>query len=69
MFVTKEEFKNLNVKEVFESGKNFIKITDGRHAIYWVNDRYVVLDHKKRRFIPAKSIPKIYQKKISKLNN
>ncbi len=40
MFVTKEEFKNLNVKEVFESGKNFIKITDGRHAIYWVNDRY-----------------------------
>ncbi|MGS3632276.1 hypothetical protein MHBAU10_10070 [Staphylococcus aureus] len=47
MFVTKEEFKNLNVKEVFESGKNFIKITDGRHAIYWVNDRYVVLDHKK----------------------
>ncbi|WKD06964.1 hypothetical protein QQG27_06380 [Staphylococcus aureus] len=64
MFVTKEEFKNLNVKEVFESGKNFIKITDGRHAIYWVNDRYVVLDHKKRRFVPAKK----HTQNISKEN-
>ncbi len=25
MFVTKEEFKNLNVKEVFESGKKLYK--------------------------------------------
>ncbi|HDK3231828.1 hypothetical protein OIN93_11750 [Staphylococcus aureus] len=64
MFVTKEEFKNLNVKEVFESGKNFIKITDGRHAIYWVNDRYVVLDHKKRRFVPAKAYPKYIKRKL-----
>ena len=67
MFVTKE-FKKFECKEVFESGKNFIKITDGRHAIYWVSDRYVVLDHKKA-ICTHKSIPKIYRKKISKLNN
>lgn len=47
MFVTKEEFKNLDIENVFNTGGNFIKITDGRHAIYHLEKGYKVIDYKK----------------------
>lgn len=47
MFVTKEEFKKLDIEKVFNGGKNFIKIIDGRHAIYHLDNGYKVIDYKK----------------------
>ncbi|WP_281512455.1 hypothetical protein [Mammaliicoccus vitulinus] len=59
MFITKQELKKINVKEVFETGANFIKITDGRHTIYQVNDKYKVIDYKDGMGLSeAKKVPK-----------
>ncbi|HEC2173937.1 hypothetical protein O0A02_00615 [Staphylococcus pseudintermedius] len=62
MFVTKEELKDLNVKEVFESGKNFISIKDGRHIIYRVNGKYLV--SRDDKLYPETRIPKYIQRKL-----
>lgn len=65
MFVTKEEFEKLNVKQVFDEGHNFIKITDGRHSIYRVNTEYKIVDYKKGLGIsPEKRIPKYIKRKL-----
>ena len=46
-------------KEVFEEGANFIKITDGRHAIYLVNGQYKVVDYKNGMGLnEARKVPK-----------
>jgi len=59
MFITKQELKTINVKEVFEEGANFIKITDGRHAIYLVNGQYKVVDYKNGMGLnEARKVPK-----------
>ncbi len=63
MFITKAEFKELDIKEVFNSGKNFIKITDGRHSIYKVNGSYVVIE--KDNLHPTNRIPKYIKIKLA----
>ncbi|MDO5659413.1 MULTISPECIES: hypothetical protein [Staphylococcus] len=49
MFITKQELKNINVKQAFDEGANFIKITNGRHTIFRVNGKYRVEDYKSNR--------------------
>ncbi|QHW36864.1 hypothetical protein GZH82_05740 [Staphylococcus ursi] len=63
MLVTKEEFKALDIKSVFESGNNFIKIKDGKHAIYHVNGKYQVVESDK--LYPTKRIPKYIKTKLA----
>ncbi|MHC2027931.1 hypothetical protein ACYO9G_00155 [Staphylococcus aureus] len=65
MFVTKEEFEKLNVKKVFDEGHYFIKITDGRHTVYRINNEYKVVDYKKGLGIrPEKIFPKYIKRKL-----
>ncbi|HBI0976532.1 TPA: hypothetical protein I2107_RS12775 [Staphylococcus aureus] len=65
MFVTKEEFKNIDVEQVFKEDHNFIKITNGRHEIFKVNSRYKVIDYKKGiGLTETDKIPKYIQNKI-----
>ncbi|CAC8464262.1 TPA: hypothetical protein PBS48_002015 [Staphylococcus aureus] len=65
MFVTKEEFKNIDVEQVFKDGHNFIKITNGRHEIFKVNSRYKIIDYKKGiGLTETNKIPKYIQNKI-----
>lgn len=65
MFVTKEEFKNIDVEQVFKDGHNFIKITKGRHEIFKVNSRYKIIDYKKGiGLTETNKIPKYIQNKI-----
>ncbi|HDC9329435.1 hypothetical protein APV47_05815 [Staphylococcus aureus] len=65
MFVTKEEFKNIDVEQVFKEGHNFIKITIGRHEIFKVNSGYKVIDYKKGiGLTTTNKIPKYIQNKI-----
>lgn len=44
MLVTKDEFKLLNVYEVFEKGINCIKIINERHEIIKVRNEYKVIN-------------------------
>lgn len=49
MFITKAELKTINVKQAFDEGVNFIKITNGRHTIFRINGQYRVEDYKSPR--------------------
>ena len=49
MFITKAELKTIDVKQAFDEGVNFIKITNGRHTIFRINGQYRVEDYKSPR--------------------
>ncbi|WRW34754.1 hypothetical protein CF5_0020 [Staphylococcus phage CF5] len=67
MFITKKELKEINVKEQFEAGVNFIKITDGRHSLYNTPQGIKVVDYKTGLGLTTTSkFPKYIQQALNK---
>lgn len=63
MIITKEELKGINVAEQLEN-VNFIKIKNGRHTIFNVNDEIKVTEHDGLRTLPNNKIPKYIKQAI-----